>query len=151
VTHRPGMSPVLSWTKTCRLLLTKSEKNDRSTTSGPISSVQRNHLDLAVNVGQRHTEKHISPDLKTDEKTKLPITCCHHPRGAAVKVDTDVGVEVRQIYSSGHRFHHPTTHHNLLDGGTRPPPSCHWSDRGRGPERSRRYWGEVSERLCRLW
>jgi hypothetical protein len=121
VTRRPGMSPVLSWTKTCRLLLMKLEKNDRSTTFGPISSLQRNHLDPAANIGQQQTKKHISPDLKTDEKTKLPITCCHQPRGTAVKVDADVGVEVRQIYSSGHRFHHPTMHHNLLDGGTRPP------------------------------
>jgi hypothetical protein len=48
------------------------EKNDRSTASGPTSSLQRNHLALAASIGQR-TEKHISPDLKTGEKTKLPI------------------------------------------------------------------------------
>jgi hypothetical protein len=51
----------------------KSEKNGRSTASGPTSSLQRNHLVSATNVGQRHTEKQISPDLKTGNKTKLPI------------------------------------------------------------------------------
>jgi hypothetical protein len=49
------------------------EKNDKSTTSGPTSSLQRNHLASAASKGQRYTEKQISPDLKNDEKTKLPI------------------------------------------------------------------------------
>jgi hypothetical protein len=40
--------------------------------------LQKNHLALASAVGdnhggQRHTEKLISPDMKTGEKTKLPI------------------------------------------------------------------------------
>jgi hypothetical protein len=51
----------------------KSEKNNISTTSGPASSLQRNHLASAASVGRRHTEKQISPDLNNSEKTKLPI------------------------------------------------------------------------------
>jgi hypothetical protein len=64
---------VLSWTKTRRLLSTKSKKNGRSTTSGPTSSLQKNHLAPATSVGQQHTEKQILPDLKNGEKIKLPI------------------------------------------------------------------------------
>jgi hypothetical protein len=44
VARRPGDVPVLSWTKIRRLPSTKSEKNDISTTSGPTSSLQKNHL-----------------------------------------------------------------------------------------------------------
>jgi hypothetical protein len=57
----------------------KSERNDKSTTFGPTSSLQKNHLAPAARVvadnheRQRHAEKLISPDLKTGEKTKLPI------------------------------------------------------------------------------
>jgi hypothetical protein len=57
----------------------KSEKNDKSTTSRPTFLLQKNHLAPATSaVGdnhghQRHTEKLISPDLKTNEKTKVPI------------------------------------------------------------------------------
>jgi hypothetical protein len=57
----------------------RSEKNDKFTTSGSTSSLQKNHLDPAAGAvvdnheRQRHTEKLISPDLNTDEKTKLPI------------------------------------------------------------------------------
>jgi hypothetical protein len=50
----------------------KLEKNGRSTTSGPTSLLQRNHL-APDNIGWRHTKKQISPDLKNDEKTKLSI------------------------------------------------------------------------------
>jgi hypothetical protein len=70
---------VLSWTKICRLPSTKSEKNGKSTTSGPTSSLQKNHLTPATSVvannheRQRHAEKLISPDLKTGEKTKLSM------------------------------------------------------------------------------
>jgi hypothetical protein len=70
---------MLSWTKIYRLPSMKSERNDKSTTSGPTSSLQKNHLTPATNIVadnhelQRHTEKLISPDLKTDEKTKLSI------------------------------------------------------------------------------
>jgi hypothetical protein len=69
---------VLSWTRIYRLPSTNSKKNDKSTTSGPTSS-QKNHLTPAAsaiadnNERQRHIEKMISPDLKTGEKTKLPI------------------------------------------------------------------------------
>jgi hypothetical protein len=35
--------------------------------------LQTNHLALAASEGQRHIEKHISPDLKNDKKTRLPI------------------------------------------------------------------------------
>jgi hypothetical protein len=73
VAYRLGDIPVLSWTKICCLLSTKSEKNDRSTTSGPISSLQRNHLTPAASEGQRYIEKLILLDLKNGEKTKLPI------------------------------------------------------------------------------
>jgi hypothetical protein len=57
----------------------KSEKNGKSTTSGLTSSLQKNHLTPAAGAimdnhkRHRHTEKLISPDLKTSEKTKLPI------------------------------------------------------------------------------
>jgi hypothetical protein len=57
----------------------KSEKNGKSTTSGPTSLLQKNHLaPTASAVGdnhecQQHTEKLISLDLKTGKKTKLPI------------------------------------------------------------------------------
>jgi hypothetical protein len=51
----------------------KSEKNGRSTTSGPTSSLQKNRLAPATSIGQRHTEKQISPNLKNGEKIKLPI------------------------------------------------------------------------------
>jgi hypothetical protein len=57
----------------------KSGKNDKSTTSGPTSSLQKNHLAPTASVVvdnhecQRHTEKLISPDLKTGEKTNLSI------------------------------------------------------------------------------
>jgi hypothetical protein len=70
---------VLSSTKICRLPSTKSERNGKSTTSGPTSSLQKNHLAPTACViannheRQRHAEKLISPDLKTGEKTKLPI------------------------------------------------------------------------------
>jgi hypothetical protein len=64
---------MLSWTKIRRLLSTTSEKNGRSTASGPTSSLQSNHLVSAAIEGQRHTKKQISPDPKNDEKTKLPI------------------------------------------------------------------------------
>ena len=71
---------MLSWTKICRLPSTKSERNDRSTTSGPTSLLQKNHLAPTASVvvannheRQRHNEKLISPDLKNDEKTELPI------------------------------------------------------------------------------
>jgi hypothetical protein len=73
VARRPGDVPVLSWTMIRRLPSTKSKKNDKSTTFGPTSSFQRNHLAPAVTEGQQHTEKHISPNLKNDEKTKLLI------------------------------------------------------------------------------
>jgi hypothetical protein len=59
--------------------LTKSEKNEISTTSGPTSSLQKNHLTLAASVvadsneRRRHTEKLILPDLKHGEKNKLSI------------------------------------------------------------------------------
>ena len=48
-------------------------------TSGPTSSLQKNHLVPAAGVvannheRRRHTEKTISPDLKNSDKTKLPI------------------------------------------------------------------------------
>jgi hypothetical protein len=70
---------VLSWTKICRLPSTKSEKDIKSTTFGPKSSLQKNHLAPAASAvvenheRQRHIEKLISPNLKIDEKTKLPI------------------------------------------------------------------------------
>jgi hypothetical protein len=51
----------------------KSRKNGRSPTSGPTSSLQRNHLALATSISQQHTDKQISPNLKNGEKTKLPI------------------------------------------------------------------------------
>jgi hypothetical protein len=79
VARRPGNVPVLSWTKICRLPSTKSEKNDKSTTFRPTSLLQKNHLApvasaVADNHGRlRHTEKLISPDPKTGEKTKLSI------------------------------------------------------------------------------
>jgi hypothetical protein len=64
---------MLSWSKIRHLPSTKSEKNDISTTSGPTSSLQRNHLAPAASEGRRYVEKHISPDLKNGEKTRLPI------------------------------------------------------------------------------
>jgi hypothetical protein len=57
----------------------KSEKNVISTTSGPTSSLQKNHLALVVGAivdndeCQLHIEKLISPNLKIDEKTKLTM------------------------------------------------------------------------------
>jgi hypothetical protein len=77
--RQPRDIPVLSWTKICRLSSTKSEKNGKSTTSGTTSPLQKNHLAPAANTVAdnhkrlRHSQKLISPDLKTDEKTKLPI------------------------------------------------------------------------------
>jgi hypothetical protein len=79
VARQPGDVPVLSWTKICHLPSTKSEKNNKSITSGPISPLQKNHLALAASAiadnheRQQNTEKLISPDLKTGNKTKLPI------------------------------------------------------------------------------
>jgi hypothetical protein len=73
VARRSRDVPVLSWTKIRCLPSTKFEKNDRSTTSGPTFSLQRNHLVSAASEGQRHTKKQISPDLKNGQKTKLPI------------------------------------------------------------------------------
>jgi hypothetical protein len=70
---------MLSWTKICRLPSTKSEKNDKSTTSGSTSPLQKNHLAPAASAvadnheHQQHTEKLVSPDLKTGKKIKLPI------------------------------------------------------------------------------
>jgi hypothetical protein len=57
----------------------KSGNNDRSTTSGPTSSLQSTHLAPTASVTaenngcQRHIEKQISPDLMNVEKTTLPI------------------------------------------------------------------------------
>jgi hypothetical protein len=54
----------------------KSGNNDRSTTSGPTSSLQSTHLAPVPSVAaendrrQRHV---ISPDLMNGEKTTLPI------------------------------------------------------------------------------
>jgi hypothetical protein len=55
-------------------------REERQTiTSGPTSSLQKNHLAPAASVAmdnhkrQRYAKKLISPDLKTGEKTKLPI------------------------------------------------------------------------------
>jgi hypothetical protein len=54
-------------------------EKDKSTTSRPISSVQKNHLAAVTSVVAdnnerlRHTKKLISPDLKNSEKTKLSI------------------------------------------------------------------------------
>jgi hypothetical protein len=79
VACRPGDVPVLSWTKIRHLSSTKSEKNGKSTTSGPTFLLQKNHLVPAANgvvdndERQRHNEKPISPDLKNGEKTKLTI------------------------------------------------------------------------------
>jgi hypothetical protein len=79
VACRPGDVPGLSWTKIRRLPSTKSEKNGKSTTSGPTSSLQKNHLVPAANAvvdndeRQRHNEKLISPDLKNGKKTRLTI------------------------------------------------------------------------------
>jgi hypothetical protein len=64
---------MLSWTKIRRLPSTKSEKNDRSTTSGPTPLLLRNHLAPATSEDQRHIELQISPDLKRGEKTGLPV------------------------------------------------------------------------------
>jgi hypothetical protein len=56
-----------------------SEKNNKSTTSRPTSPLQKNHLAPAASAiadnheRQQHTEKLISPDLKTGNKTKLSI------------------------------------------------------------------------------
>ena len=78
VARRSGDVPVLSWTKICRLPSTTLERNGKSTTFGPTSSLQKNHLAPAASVvtnnhkRQRQTEKLISPDLKNGEKTKLP-------------------------------------------------------------------------------
>lgn len=44
VACRPRDVPMLSWTKIRRLPSTKSKKNDISNTSGPTSSLQKNHL-----------------------------------------------------------------------------------------------------------
>jgi hypothetical protein len=49
------------------------EEERQIPTFGPTSSLQRNHLSPATSIGQRHTEKHISPDLKNGERTKMPI------------------------------------------------------------------------------
>jgi hypothetical protein len=57
----------------------KSGNNDRSTTSGPTSSLQSNHLAPDPSVAaendrrQRYVEKQISLDLMNGEKTTLPI------------------------------------------------------------------------------
>jgi hypothetical protein len=57
----------------------ESGKNGKYTTSGPISSLQKNHLVPAASAvvdnyeRQRYTEKLISPDLKIGEKTKMTI------------------------------------------------------------------------------
>jgi hypothetical protein len=57
----------------------KSKKNGKSTTSGPTSLLQKNHLTPAAGTvvdnhkQQRHTKKLISPEMKTGEKTKLPF------------------------------------------------------------------------------
>jgi hypothetical protein len=54
-------------------------EKDKSTTSRPISSVQKNHLAPVTSVVAdnnerlRHTKKLISPDLKNSEKGKLSI------------------------------------------------------------------------------
>jgi hypothetical protein len=48
-------------------------EEDGSTTSRPISSLQRNHLAPAASKGHRYIEKQISLDMKNSEKTKLPI------------------------------------------------------------------------------
>jgi hypothetical protein len=61
----------------------KSEKNGKSTTSGPTSSLQKKNLSPAASAivdnheRQRHTEKLISPDLKIGEKTKLKDRSAH--------------------------------------------------------------------------
>jgi hypothetical protein len=79
VARRPGNIPVLSWTKNRRIPSTKLGKDDRSTTSGPTSSLQSIHLGPAPSAivdiykRQRHVEKQISLDLKNNEKTKLSI------------------------------------------------------------------------------
>jgi hypothetical protein len=79
VARRPGDILVLSWTKIHLIPPKKSGKNDRSTTSGPTSSLQCIRLIPASSVAvendnrQRHVEKQISLDLKNIEKTKLSI------------------------------------------------------------------------------
>jgi hypothetical protein len=79
VARRPGNIPVLSWTKIHRIPPKKSGKNDRSTTSGPTSSLQCIRLAPTLSVvvendnSHRYVEKQISLDLKNSEKTKLSI------------------------------------------------------------------------------
>jgi hypothetical protein len=70
---------VLSWTKIHRIPPKKSGENDRSTTSGPTSSLQCTRLAPVPSVAiendnrQRHIEIQISLDLKNNKKTKLSI------------------------------------------------------------------------------
>jgi hypothetical protein len=65
VARRPENVAVLSWTKNRRILLTKSGKGDRSTTSGPTSSLQSIHLAPTPSAivdndkCQQHVEKQI--------------------------------------------------------------------------------------------
>jgi hypothetical protein len=79
VASRPGDMLVLSWTKIHRIPPKKLGKNDRSTTSGPTSSLQCIRLAPAPSVAvendnrQRHVEKQISLDRKNSEKTKPSI------------------------------------------------------------------------------
>jgi hypothetical protein len=66
---------VLFWTKIYRLPSTKSEKNDKSTTFRPTSSLQKNHLAPAASAitDNYERQKLISSHMETGEKTKLPI------------------------------------------------------------------------------
>ena len=48
---------MLSWTKIRRLPSTKSEKNDKSTTSGPTSVLQKNHLAPVANAAVENDKR----------------------------------------------------------------------------------------------
>jgi hypothetical protein len=79
------------------------------------------------NEHQQHAEKQISPERKNVEKTKLLIsridkTCFHQLRYVVMKVAVGVGVELRQIYSTGCRSHN----HNDLIQQTNPNPTTGW-------------------------
>jgi hypothetical protein len=70
---------MLSYTKNYRIPPAKLGKYGRSTTSGPTSSLESIHLApspcavVDIDKFQQHVDKHISPNLKNGEKTRLSI------------------------------------------------------------------------------
>jgi hypothetical protein len=169
VARRPGDVPVLHWTKNHRIPLTKSGNNERSTTFGPASMLQSTHLAPApappwITMGTSNMSRNRSRQIW--RTTRRPhcwskgstSTLCHQLWDVAMRITTDVGVELRQIYLPGYRSHHlndapqqtsPNPNYKIEERDPfLLPPATGAASGGRGDQRPRWRSGDLGIRVA---